>query len=385
MATAAAPPDTGLVARLGARDRAAWEELYRAHEERLYAFAHRLTGTPHAAADLVRETVVRAVPRLAASGDGADVAGCLLATATGLFLQGVDAGEGPGRTGLTVATPDPVEAGAAGTDPARAAAQRRRQEAVGSANAGLAPRERLVLALRELGDRSDAQIGGLAGLGEHSVGEIVAHARQGLRDRLGIDGLDAAPVPCACAARLPALSGFLDGRLAGAERNELDLHLRDCPTCRRALAGLRDASALYRALAPTAPAGLFGRVDAALAATGLWDPPRLAAARRAGRRARRPAAWVLAAGLVALAVGGGAVYPLAHRPGYPRISPTERLPPAPPPPPVLHSPANPIPVPPNAARRAFEDGARLGPAGEITPLPRRDRPRAVPRRAAPAS
>lgn len=60
---AAAPTrsDSELGAGLSELDPSAWEELYALYGKRLYAFRYRLSGDRHDAADLVQETLVRAL------------------------------------------------------------------------------------------------------------------------------------------------------------------------------------------------------------------------------------------------------------------------------------------------------------------------------------
>ncbi len=157
MATAPPRSDVALLERLRERDRSAWDELYRLYEGRLYGFAYRLCGNPHDAADLVQETFVRALPRLdRLPPERADIGAYLFATAKNLFLKSVERGK---RQQPVEEVPEPDEPMAIDEDPQRAAHLRRQQAEVRIANGKLAPRQRLVRALRELEDRSYAEIG----------------------------------------------------------------------------------------------------------------------------------------------------------------------------------------------------------------------------------
>ncbi len=54
----AADDDLGLLARIAARDQQALADFYRRHESRVYSFALRRLSDPHAAADVVMETMM---------------------------------------------------------------------------------------------------------------------------------------------------------------------------------------------------------------------------------------------------------------------------------------------------------------------------------------
>ena len=81
--------------------------------------------------------------------------------------------------------PAPIE-----DDPERSTLLHRQQEEVRLANARLAPRQRLVLALRELEDRSYAEIGELVGLKENAVAQLISRARESLRTELRLAQVD---------------------------------------------------------------------------------------------------------------------------------------------------------------------------------------------------
>src|SRR5215217_3149947 len=137
MATAPPSADGVLVRRLRERDRTAWEELYESYGPRLRPFAYRLTGNRHDADDLVQETFVRALPRLdRLDPDAVDIGAYPFNTLRNLFLK---------------------------------------------SNARLAPSQRLVLALRELEDRSYADIAVVVGLKENAVAQLISRARESLR------------------------------------------------------------------------------------------------------------------------------------------------------------------------------------------------------------
>jgi RNA polymerase sigma factor (sigma-70 family) len=331
MAIAPSRPDSALLERLRARDRTAWDELYRLYEGRLYGFSYRLTGNPHDAADLVQETFVRALPRLdRLPPERADIGAYLFATAKNLFLKTVERGK---RQQPFDEVPEPSEPGHIDEDPQRAALLHRQQEEVRLANGKLAPRQRLVLALRELEDRSYAEIGELVGLNENAVAQLISRARQSLREELRLVQVDRSRLPAECQSFLPLLSAHLDGQLSGPKLDETIGHLDSCERCQEALADMREAQRRYRALVPPL-AGLVAlreRIGDALGASGYWPPPRATFWRRLGPMRPRTAVVITVAGLAGLGAVGGGVAQLAARQPAPSVAaaPTESSPPEP--------------------------------------------------------
>jgi RNA polymerase sigma factor (sigma-70 family) len=309
MAIAPAASDAVLVERLRRRDRGAWEEIYRLYGERLYRFAYRLTGNPHDAADLVQETLVRALPRLERVRGEVNVGAYLLATERNLFLKGIERAkrQRPVETVPEPSGPAPIE-----EDPERSALLARQQEEVRSANADLAPRQRLVLALRELEDRSYAEIGELVGLNENAVAQLISRARQRLREELRLVQVDRSRLAVECQSFLPLLSAHLDGQLKGAQAERTLAHLGWCQACPAALADMREASRRHRTLFPLLPE-IYDRVEDALAA------PRSRSVRR--RRVR----LVAAAAVGSVVLAGGAVATLTRGAPEPAAAETPTL------------------------------------------------------------
>jgi RNA polymerase sigma factor (sigma-70 family) len=299
MTVAPAPSDATLVARLRSRDRTAWEDVYRLYGDRLYRFAYRLTGNPHDASDLVQETFVRALPRLdSLDPEGLNLGAYLLTTEKNLFLKSVERTrrQEPVEVVPEPSTPAPIE-----DDPERSTLLGGQQEEVRKANAALAPRQRLVLALRELEDRSYAEIGELVGLNENAVAQLISRARQSLRQELRLVQVERSKLPAECQSFLPLLSAHLDGQLEGAQLERTLAHLEACEVCQAALADMREASRLYRTLIPLPFPELFGRIEDALAASGFWSGTRslLSRAVPRSRRARAGAAAILGGALLA--------------------------------------------------------------------------------------
>ena len=292
MTVAPAPSDAALVARLRSRDRTAWEDVYALYSERLYKFAYHLTGNPHDSADLVQETFVRVLPKLdSLDAETLDLGAYLFATERNLFLKSVERSK---RQQPVDEIPEPDEPRPIEDDPQRSTLLADQQERVRRANAALAPRQRLVLALRELEDRSYAEIGELVGLKENAVAQLISRSRQRLREELRLVEVDRSKLPEECQALLPSLSAYLDGQLKGKDAERTLAHVESCELCQKALMEMREASRLYRALIPIPFPELFGRIDDALASSGFWNGP----ASGVGVIARSKGAWI-AAGIVA--------------------------------------------------------------------------------------
>ena len=304
MTVAPAPSDAALVARLRSRDRTAWEDVYALYSERLYKFAYHLAGNPHDAADLVQETFVRVLPKLdSLDPETLDLGAYLFATERNLFLKSIERTK---RQQPVDEIPEPDEPRAIEDDPQRSTLLADQQERVRRANAALAPRQRLVLALRELEDRSYAEIGELVGLKENAVAQLISRARLRLREELRLVEVDRSKLPEECQALLPLLSSYLDGQLKGGAAERTVAHLETCELCQQTLTEMREASRLYRALIPIPLPELFGRIDDALASSGFWEGP------VTGVRvlARSKGAWMAAGAAVAslaLVIAGGAL------------------------------------------------------------------------------
>ena len=231
-------------------DRAAFELLYASYEGRLYRLCHRLTGSDAASAALVEATFVRAVATLPEGGlDALDLPGHLAATSRALVSERYSNG---GRPWL-----DPVPGEHAGE--------------VGAANQRLAPRQRMVLALRDLEGRPDDEIAHALGTDTAKVDALVARARQRLRAELRLTGsIDG------CRQRVPELASYADGTLAPDRRAGLEAHVVACAGCRAELFALQEAVLRYRDLpVPVPPGELRSRTAIALGALGLpARPPR---------------------------------------------------------------------------------------------------------------
>src|SRR5215208_1549292 len=297
MATAPPSADGVLVRRLRERDRTAWEEFYESYGPRLRPFAYRLTGNRHDADDLVQETFVRALPRLdRLDPDAVDIGAYLFTTLRNLFLKSVERGR---RMEPTADVPEPATPAPIEDDPERSTMLHRQQEEVRVANARLAPRQRLVLALRELEDRSYAEIGVVVGLKENAVAQLISRARESLRTELRLAQVEPASLPEECRRFLPLLSRHLDGQLRGTQLQTTLEHLDECERCQDALLSMKEAQRRYRVLLPP----FFGgddqraKIDAELTAAGYWArPPRPAAWLRAHRTLVAAAAGLLIAG-----------------------------------------------------------------------------------------
>ncbi len=225
-------------------DRGAFELLYASYEGRLYRLCHRLTGSDAASAALVEATFVRAIATLPEAGlDALDLPGHLAATARTLVSERHSNG---GRPWL-----DPIRGEHAGE--------------VGAANQRLAPRQRMVLALRDLEGRPDDEIAHALGADTATVDALVARARQRLRAELQLTGsMDG------CRERVAELSAYADGALAAERRADLESHLVACAGCRAGLFALQEAALRYRDLpVPVPPGELRSRIAIALGAVGL--------------------------------------------------------------------------------------------------------------------
>jgi len=241
------------VGRLQARERQAWEELYAEFGPRLFRFAFRLTGNGHDAADLVQETFVRALPRLdKLDPEVANVGAYLFTTAKNLFLKQVGRST---RQQPVDEVPEPDAERPIEDEPERLLQLRRQQEEVRLANARLAPRQRLVLALRELEDRTYAEIGDLVGLNENAVAQLISRARDNLRRELRLVQVDNSKLDEACQAFLPNFSLHLDGQLKEPGRTPALEHLAGCLDCQSALAAMEEARRRYRTLLPPLTGG----------------------------------------------------------------------------------------------------------------------------------
>jgi len=256
MATPAAHPPKALddreLARLAvAGDGNAFAELYDRHEQRVYGFCMRMLGTQHDAADATQETFVRLLGRLPAlEGRDLNFVAYALATARNACYDMI---EGRRKAEPMAEQPEPLgpQEGDLERDPERAALLAAAREDVQAANAALPPRQREVLALREVELLSYDEIGELMGLNRNAVAQLVSRARIKLRDLMRDSALVSVSASSAdCARALPLLASIQDDqRGSAAELEWVHAHIAGCDTCRLSRAAMEEAGVSYRALA----------------------------------------------------------------------------------------------------------------------------------------
>src|SRR4051812_35085165 len=181
--------ERALLERLRGGDRDALTALYQKYERRLYAFCHRMVGNPDDASDLVQETFLRVIRRLPELDvERLNLSAYLHTTARNLFYKQAERAR---RVQLEERMEDIAPASEVlEEDPERAALLGAQQLEVRDANLCLAPRQRMVLALRELEDRSYAEIGEILGMNENAVAQLISRARVRLREELRMGQID---------------------------------------------------------------------------------------------------------------------------------------------------------------------------------------------------
>jgi RNA polymerase sigma-70 factor (ECF subfamily) len=281
MATSTRPPnkdldDAELAARALDGDGEAFAALYDRHERRVYGFCLRLLASEDAAADATQETFMRLLKRLPSlRGRELNFIAYALRTARNACYDQIEARR---RVEPTAEAPEPhaTDPSHVELDPERAALLSSLREQVRLANASLAPRQREVLALRELEELSYEQIGAVVGLNENAVAQLISRARIRLRDLLRGEQLAsiAASSP-QCERALPLIALAQDRQPGSGEDSDwLQAHLSSCETCKLSRAAMQEAGASYRALGPIVPLLWLRHVTIARAA-GLvgadWD------------------------------------------------------------------------------------------------------------------
>jgi RNA polymerase sigma-70 factor (ECF subfamily) len=281
MATSIRPPskdldDAELAARALDGDGEAFAALYDRHERRVYGFCLRLLASEDAAADATQETFMRLLKRLPSlRGRELNFIAYALRTARNACYDQIASRR---RVEPTAEAPEPHATDPADVerDPERAALLASLREQVRLANASLVPRQREVLALRELEELSYEQIAAVVGLNENAVAQLISRARIRLREILRGEQLAsiAASSP-QCERALPLIARAQDGQPGSGEDSDwLQAHLNSCETCKLNRAAMHEAGASYRALGPIVPLLWLRRATIARAA-GLvgadWD------------------------------------------------------------------------------------------------------------------
>ncbi len=252
--------DEALARRAAAGDAAAFATLYDRYERRAYNLCYRTTGSPDDAADATQETFLKILERLP-SLDGRELNfGAYVMTAARNASYDALA-----RRKRFTPTDEIPEAPLADDRelPERAALRQAHQEQIRAANLALPPRQREVLALRELQDLSYGEVAQIMGMNQNSVAQLISRARINLRDGLRQTALGAvASASPQCDRALPLLAGYQDGV---HQDSWLVDHLMECGACRVRLGAMEEAAVAYRQWLLLAPA-LWLREEVAEAA-----------------------------------------------------------------------------------------------------------------------
>ncbi|MEU3949583.1 sigma-70 family RNA polymerase sigma factor [Streptomyces sp. NPDC029526] len=349
---------TALLRDGGDADAAA--ELYRRHAGAVLAYARTCSRDPHTAEDLASEAFTRTV-RAVREGKGPAEAWrpYLLAVVRHTAAEWADRAR---RVDLapefdewleTTARPpgtDPAAGGPSGEDVVVRAVD---GGLVAAAFRSLPERWRAVLWHSVVEEEPATRVGSLLGLTPSGVTSLTARAREGLREAYLAAYAEQGAADEECRR--------CSGRLAAAVRRSrprrdvaLDRHLERCGRCRRAVRDLTDLNQRLRTVLPAAvllfggPAYLQARAAAATAA-----------APAAGGGIAGAKAGALAAGAVAVLLGGWALWPGGG--AEPDASP----------PAVGAAPSSAVPkaASESPARRAPSTSASPSPAPSASPAP----------------
>jgi RNA polymerase sigma factor (sigma-70 family) len=276
-------------------------ELYHRYERRAYNLCYRILGSEDDAADATQEAfvnVLRRLPKL--RGRELAFGSCLFTSARNacydlierrkraepsdeIAESSIPVGCGVGGGGFGFDPGDPED------DPERNVLVAARQDEIRTANATLPPRQREVLALRELEDLSYDEIAEVMDMNRNSVAQLISRARISLRDALRGTALASIATSSADCERAVALLVAAQDRQRDGGRDWLDRHLDECATCHLSRDAMEEAGVSYRAWLPIAAAPRPVPRDGGLRRRGDRGglERRDSAARRCARRRRR--------------------------------------------------------------------------------------------------
>jgi RNA polymerase sigma factor (sigma-70 family) len=248
--------DEALARRAAAGDGAAFAALYDRYERKAYNLCYRITGSPEDAADATQETFVAVLERLPSlEGRELNFASYLMTAARNASYDAIARRK---RVAPGDIPESAVPVGAGGEDPDRPESRALRsahQEQIRAANESLPPRQREVLALRELEELSYDDVAEVMGMNRNSVAQLISRARINLRDNLRQTALGSvAPASPLCDQALPLLAMRQDDALEDdANAGWLAEHLTGCGTCRVRVEAMEEAGVAYRMWLPLVP------------------------------------------------------------------------------------------------------------------------------------
>ena len=320
---------------IGVRAADELDELYRRHAAEVFRYTYAVLGNRADAEDVTQTTFVNALRALERGEQPRKPSNWLITIAHNLIRQRFRQQQArPHEVELDrdVAAAE-VDGDAPSIDELVRALQR------------IPATQRQAIILRELEGRSYSEIGELLGVSQSALEALIFRARRSLAEEL--ENL------VSCDRAEFALSRDSDGRLGRKERRRLLAHLEECESCARVAARSMKHRRAFKVLAVLPlPFSLtfFKGAPSAYAAAGL---PTIGAGAAAGTAAGTAAGVgaaglgaKIAAGLVAVAVAGGA--------GYEGVQ-------------AMQEPANPTPP---AAERQVE----VAPAAAASPAAERATP-----------
>jgi RNA polymerase sigma factor (sigma-70 family) len=248
-----------LARRAAEGDGAAFATLYDRYESRIYNFCNRLLGSTEDAADATQDAFVKVLQRLPKlEGRELNFSAYLYTAARNASYDMIGK-----RKRATPVDEIPEHGGGQGTrepgdidiDPERTAMLDSLQAEIREANARLPERQREVLALREISDRSYDEIAEIMDMNRNSVAQLISRARIKLRDELRGTALASIAVSSPeCERALPLIAARADNQLEDSgDAAWLESHLSGCHTCQVSQEAMEEAGASYRGWVPLVP------------------------------------------------------------------------------------------------------------------------------------
>ena len=184
--------DRELVARAGAGDQEAFEQLVRDNQNRVYSLAVRLVGDREEAADLAQEAFLKAWQGLSSFQGESSFSTWIYRLTTNVCIDYLRRKKRRQEVEPAVSLDDEdsgwAEPADAGQDPQRKLEEAERGRALARGLERLPEHQRQVLVMRELSGLSYQEIGAATGLDLGTVKSRIARARLALRKILLEDG-----------------------------------------------------------------------------------------------------------------------------------------------------------------------------------------------------